>query len=315
MKSLEIDKFKQAVETLVEKIGRKRKRYLIACYISVIVITTLSAIFVFMNSDGLLTGLTFFVVLMAIVPCLMFYHALNYFYRKAGKKLLTDAISEASSMTYYPDGVMTLAEVFGHKILPLSDEDEHEDGFSGMYHDVMIDLQEMRLTDIEKRQNRATNNHARQNPQIIEYDVFWGLVIRLRLKRAMEGHTVVMPKSRLQSALRTKFTEFQKVNIVSPQWKKQYDVLSTDQIEARVILDPAFIERFMDAARIFKAKWMEVSFKDHEILFAVHRGKDLFEPPPLWQAVTRKNLEKVTRELEIVFDIIDTLKLNKQIGF
>lgn len=314
MKSLEIDKFKNAVETLVTDIGKARKRYMIAFLIAVCIITTLAGVFIFMNSSAITTGLTVFIVLIAMLPCMLVYHGLNHFYRKGGKKLLTNAIAEASSMTYHPEGVMTLAEVFGHKILPLSDEDNHEDGFSGIYHDVQIDLQEIRLTDIEKRQNRATSNHARQNPQIIEYDVFWGLVIRLRLKRAMEGHTVVMPKSRLQSAMRTKFTDFQKIKIVSPKWKKQYDVISTDQIEARVILDPAFIERFMEAAKIFKAKWMEASFKDHEILFAIHRGKDLFEPPPLWQSVTKKNLQKVTHELEIVFDIIDTLKLNKQIS-
>ena len=70
----------------------------------------------------------------------------------------------------------------------------------------------------------------------------------------------------------------------------------------------------MEASKIFRAKYIEASFKDSEILFAIHRGRDLFESLPLWQTVTAKRIETITRELEIIFEIIDVLKLNKQIN-
>lgn len=308
------NRFASTIQTLSKDLARKHRFYMRLFLIGVCIITIASGIFIIKNSVGLMSGLTIFVVLMSLLPCILIYHGLNFFYKRTAKSILTESIAEAANMTYERDGVMKLSDVLAHKILPSADAQSSEDGFSGVYHDVRIDLQEVRLTDVGQRQRARTANQRRTTYESVEHDVFWGVVIRLRLQKPMEGHTIVMPRSRLQSTLRTKFTEFQKINLVSPKWKKSYDVISTDQVEARVVMNPAFIERFMEASKIFRAKYIEASFKDSEILFAIHRGRDLFESLPLWQTVTAKRIETITRELEIIFEIIDVLKLNKQIN-
>ncbi len=310
----ESEKFNAAIEILIEEIGKKHRFFMRMFTVGIVLIVCAAAYIVITNSTGAMTGLTVFVVLFSFVPSIILYHIMNFFYKRSAKNILTHNLAEAAGMTYEPEGVMTLNDVLSHKILPPADIQSSEDGFTGIYHDVRIDLQEVRLSDVKQYRRQAYAHERRAQYETVEHDVFWGLVIRLKLRRPMEGHTIVMPRSKLQTALRTSFSEFQKINIVSTKWKKQYDVMSTDQVEARVVLDPAFIERFMEAGKIFRAKWMEVSFKGDEILFSIHRGRDLFEALPLWKAVTHENLHKITRELEIIFDIIDALKLNKQIN-
>lgn len=308
------ERFNTAIGNLIEQIGTKHKRYIGILVAGAILITCGAGYLVFANSSGPTDGLTIFIVLFSLIPCIALYHILNFFYKRGTKHLLVETMAEAAGMIYEKNGVMALNDVLSHKILPPADAQSSEDGFSGAYHDVHIDMQEVRLTDISQQRRPAYAHERSAQYETIEHDVFWGIVIRLRLRKPMDGHTVVMPRSKIQTALRTKFSEFSPVNLVAPKWKKKYDVMSTDQVEARVILDPAFIERFMEAGKIFRAKWMEASFKGNEILFAIHRGRDLFEAMPLWKAVTEENLRKITREIEIIFEIIDVLKLNKQIG-
>lgn len=309
------ERFNTAIQTLIEQIGAKHSLYIKFLVAGAILITCGAAYLIFVNNEGNMDGLTAIIVLFSLLPCIALYHALNFFYKRGTKHLLVETMAEAAGMIYEKDGVMALDDVLPHKILPPADAQSSEDGFTGTYHDVHIDMQEVRLTDISQQRRPAYAHERRAHYETIEHDVFWGLVVRLRLRKPMEGHTIVMPRSKLQTALRTKFSEFSPVNLVAPKWKKQYDVMSTDQVEARVIMNPAFIERFMEARKIFRAKWMEASFKGNEILFSIHRGRDLFEAMPLWKAVTEENLRKITREIEIIFEIIDVLKLNKQIGF
>jgi hypothetical protein len=89
--------------------------------------------------------------------------------------------------------------------------------------------------------------------------------------------------------------------------------MSSDQVEARVILNPAFIERFMAAGTALKSKWMEVSFKVDEIILLIQRRRPMFEIGSLFRPISEKYLRKTVQEIEVVINIIDVLKLNPQI--
>lgn len=312
-----VEQINNSLEPMAEAIGSLRQKYLGLLLILVFAIVC-AAVFFMLTKGGGLAGADFVITLVSLIPSFFIYLILSYFYKRAAKRTLTEHIAVAANMEYTKGGSIPYSTVQYHKILPRADMQEQEDGFTGFYNDVHIDIQELRLTDIEQRQSGGSstiNNRSGQAARPQEYEIFHGALIRLRLRKKMEGHTIVMPRRMLQAKMRTMFSEFQPVNLVSPVWKKQYDVIATDQVEARVILNPAFMERFMEAAKIFRAKWMDVSFLDDEILFAVHRGKDLFEPPALWQPASVENMKKIAQELAIVFEIVDVLKLNKQLSF
>lgn len=247
----------------------------------------------------------FVIIFVSLALSLFLAQILNMKYRKRGKELFVQGMAQSAGLTYAPEGVFTLREVMHHKILPGYDTSAVEDGFEGTVHGVPVAFQEARLSDLQPV--AGPRNSKR------EYTSFWGMLIRIRLRKRLESHTVVIPRSALQTFFRTALSTFEPVR-VPPKFEKLYNVMSTDQIEARVILDPAFMERFMEAAAIMRAQWMEVSFRESEIFFAVQRNRPLFEVGHIWQPVTPPYLRKLADHIDAVDRMIEALKLNRQVG-
>lgn len=246
------------------------------------------------------------IVFVALIPSSILYLILNHFYRKGGKNILVKRLEEVTGLTYNPAGVFPIDISAKHKILPSHDQSTMEDGFEGEYNGTPIALQEIKLDDLEQDPNHRDRRR--------EMTVFWGLLVRIKLKRFLEAHTVIVPRNAVQTFFRTQFSTFQKVKLVSSKFEKMYDVMGTDQVEARVILNPSFMEHVMDIKRLLKARWIDASFYQDEILFAIQRFKPLFEFAPLWKPVNTPELQKFADELESVMKLVDVLKKNRQIN-
>ena len=100
----------------------------------------------------------------------------------------------------------------------------------------------------------------------------------------------------------------QEVNLEDVEFNKLYKVSTTDQIEARYILTPAFMEKL----KILHQKniCVAISFQQGDIIIAMKKKKNLFEPP-LW--TTAKNINayrEILSQISEVLKIIDTLQLN-----
>lgn len=245
------------------------------------------------------------VLVASLLLSFIYAQILNDVYRRKGKKIFIEGLTAGTALRYYPDGIFAPSTVAAHKILPPYDRAHIEDGFAGTLHGVPVAFQEVMLSGLEQARDHGDRRR--------EYTAFWGVLIRIKLQKRLEAHTVVMPRNNFQIFFRTAFSAFEPVRVAS-KFEKTYQVMSTDQIEARVILDPAFMERFLDAAAIMRARWMEVSFRDDEILFAVQRFRPIFEIGPLWQTVTSESLRKVADHVDAVDRMVQSLQHNRQIG-
>lgn len=246
------------------------------------------------------------VLILTVVTGLIAFQSLNGLYRRQTKNAFLTQIATAVGLTYHKNGLFPVDDFNRHKILPHADRVKIEDGFSGAVNGVHIAFQEATLTDITPAQNR--------NEQDRETVVFWGLLLKIRIGKILSGHTVVLPRNALQVFFRTTFSKFEKVNLVSPSFDDRFNVMSTDQVEARYVLDPAFIERFIEAGDLLGSKWIEASFTDQEIAFAIQRNKPMFEIGWLGRSLTGATLEKTADELRAVIQLVDALKLNPHTG-
>ena len=69
-------------------------------------------------------------------------------------------------------------------------------------------------------------------------------------------------------------------------FEQRYDVYSTDQIEARALLTPAFMERFMSLAESSGFSLPGAMAEGNTLIVALPKrmgAGDLFEPPPYWK--------------------------------
>lgn len=108
----------------------------------------------------------------------------------------------------------------------------------------------------------------------------------------------------------------QNVNLESINFDKRFNVFSKDQVEARYLLTPTFIEKFTRFYTAFGTNKAKCSFyKDHtgndRIMFAISTWKDLFEPGNLFTPVNEPKYLFLS-DFTSIFNMIEFFKLDEK---
>lgn len=105
----------------------------------------------------------------------------------------------------------------------------------------------------------------------------------------------------------------QKVILEDVKFGKKYYVYSNDQVEARCIVTPVFMEKFLNLRTAFGAKNAKCAFYDDVIMFAISTNKNFFEIGSLNKSLLdSKTFKKLFDEINAIYDIIDYFNLDKK---
>ena len=119
--------------------------------------------------------------------------------------------------------------------------------------------------------------------------------------------------TRFSKPLYKKFTK--QLKLEDPEFNKHYRAYSTDQVEGRYLITPAFMERFKHIQTAFGAKGAKCAFYDSHILFALSTNKNLFEIGGLFHSLNDpKQMEEFFNELTSIMRLIDRFKLTEHTG-
>ncbi|MBL7725891.1 MAG: DUF3137 domain-containing protein [Chitinophagaceae bacterium] len=146
--------------------------------------------------------------------------------------------------------------------------------------------------------------------------IFRGLFFIADFNKNFSGRTYVWSERNPQINFLTKlFSSFawnlEKVRLESVEFEKRFIVYSSDQVEARYILTPSFMERIVRLQQLM-GEGTSLSFVDTNIHVAVPIKDELFEPA-IFSANDYNRLGDFYNTINIVFDIIDELKLNQRL--
>ena len=98
-------------------------------------------------------------------------------------------------------------------------------------------------------------------------------------------------------------------------FSKNFDVYSEDEVEARYLLTPTFIEKLLKLKKVMKADTVKCSFYNNSIMIAVRSEKDFFELGSLFKNVSDlSTIENFYRDISIIFELIEYFKLDVKIG-
>lgn len=108
----------------------------------------------------------------------------------------------------------------------------------------------------------------------------------------------------------------QTVKLESTNFEKRFNVFSKNQVEARYLLTPTFIEKFTRLYTAFGTNKAKCSFyKDHSgndrIMFAISTWKDLFEPGNLFTPVNEPKYLFLS-DFTSIFNMIEFFKLDEK---
>ncbi|WP_372869936.1 DUF3137 domain-containing protein [Shewanella sp.] len=190
-------------------------------------------------------------------------------------------------------------------ILPSYDKARFDDGILGSYRGVEIVINEIHLL----KEVRDKDNRTKQ------ITAFKGLTISLSSHKPFKGHTVVI---RARGAITNFFSDshsgLERVRLEDPRFEKQFDVFSTDQIEARVLLTTAFMERMLELAGFFQSR-IQCAFYQDRLLITLESSKNRFEQASIFDGATFEyEFSQIHAEMKQLFAIIELLKLNEYTG-
>lgn len=131
--------------------------------------------------------------------------------------------------------------------------------------------------------------------------IFLGIVL---LFYAVIGFIIYFILKKIHKKKATKNVALEKIDFA-----KGWTVLTDDQVEARYILSPVFMEQIEEIKQLFHGSGVDFSFFDNKMLIAVHTRKNLFETTSLFSpALNYHKVREVVSQLHSIFSIIDILE-------
>jgi hypothetical protein len=186
--------------------------------------------------------------------------------------------------------------------------DSNEDLVRGSYKGVSVQLFESKL--------ERSGNTSRET-------VFSGLFITLSMHKKFRGHTVVKRDGgKLGNFLNDKTTKLEHVKLEDPTFEKMFEIYSSDQVEARYLLTPAFMERLIHLEAIFlgqdnedskiRKSNLQAAFYDRHLLLMIPSDTNRFEVRGINERVTfYEEINTVLAEMQDIFGIVEHLKLHE----
>ena len=190
-------------------------------------------------------------------------------------------------------------------LLPTFSTETNEDIITGEYKGVQIELFETHLQEWKKRGKSS---------RLVT--VFNGLIINLSMNKKFNGKTLVkQDKGFVGNWFSKKSSKLENVKLEDPRFEKSFEVFSSDQIEARYLLTVSFMERLLAFAEIFDNTEIQLSFENNSLLMVIPLKKPFFEPGPITEPEDFIDDSKsLLREMHLIFEIIETLKLNMSLN-
>lgn len=218
------------------------------------------------------------------------YMPVHRFEQRCKARALSDlAASVGMAYTSADFAPPAMARIQQLRLIDNDAEDEtYEDLFTGARSGADFQLYEARLT---KRSGKNT------------VTVFRGQVLRIGFPKAFLGTTVVNRNSQRWFPPKG----LQRVGLESSQFERIFEVFGSDQVEARFLVHPAFMERLMALETAMSGKNLRCAFDESHLLVAIEGG-DLFEVVDVFKPLPdREQTRKGVEELRAVLGLIDTI--------
>lgn len=193
-------------------------------------------------------------------------------------------------------------ESFRHlSLIPSYDDASLEDEISGTYEGVGLRVFE---ADLVKETRDADGDTDRSR-------VFRGLLMRFTFPKLFQGTTIVtQDRGWLGNFFSKLGTPGEKISLEDPRFEKMFEVYGNNQVEARYLLTPAFMERILALSHQIGKGKLRLAFHGEMLLISLRTDSDQFEAGSMFSRLDDpKRVQDILDELAILFRIVETLNL------
>tara|TARA_R110002096_G_scaffold309403_4_gene504027 strand:- start:58802 stop:59725 length:924 start_codon:yes stop_codon:yes gene_type:complete len=186
-------------------------------------------------------------------------------------------------------------------IVPSYDEKKLEDQIIGQVDDIEFKLLEAKLISVTRdskgRKSRTT--------------VFNGFLVEFDFHKNFSGQTIITKDYTVIGNFLTGWTRSgERVKLEDSVFESEFEVYSTDQVEARYLLTPTFMERVLEFSRLPSVKQLQLAFKDGVIYMAIKRNGNAFEGGS-FNLNDPDLIKQNIRDIAQIFDMVTELNLTQ----
>lgn len=182
------------------------------------------------------------------------------------------------------------------KLLPEFNEERFEDEIEGEHEGVAFRFCEAELKMRRKSAKRKSS-----------MTVFHGQIFEINCPAQFLGVTVLQRNFGPLNRFFKPGADFSRVGLASPEFERAFEAWSTDQVEARYLLDPMTLERFQALEKHYQGSHLRAAFADGRILLAMDTGDRLNIGTMFKPINERARVEAILDEIDALFDLIEFL--------
>lgn len=210
------------------------------------------------------------------------------------KLKMLNTIAQAIGCRYEENGFSPAGfdEVRSLGLVPHYDRSSFEDWFSGQRFKCGFDLYEAHL---EQKHTDKNGTHWST--------CFRGQLVRVSFPKPFLGVTVVRRDRGIFNFLDRFGSKLQRVGLEDPKFEREFEVYGSDQVEARELVHPVFMERLVALEAKFSGSRIRCAFESGDLLVAVE-GRNRFEAGSMFSP-----LADPARVRQVVTDIAEILRL------
>jgi uncharacterized protein DUF3137 len=212
------------------------------------------------------------------------------------KRRLIETLCTPMGVTYEikPAEPAVYDRLLALKLLPHPDDKTFEDMFEGRRGLSAFMLCEATLSTGSGK-NRRT--------------VFRGQIFSIEFPRKFLGTTVVLRDSGWLNRFECP-KGLEKVGLEDPRFEEIFEVFGDDQVEARAILTPTFMEHLLALETAYSGDHLRCGFCEGRLMIAIE-GKDRFEVGSMFSTLDdRGRAESMAGDIRAVFNLIDAFVAN-----
>ncbi|MCC3860286.1 DUF3137 domain-containing protein [Pseudemcibacter aquimaris] len=249
-----------------------------------------------------MTDLVEFSIAGAVLISIFFYSRLAVIRREAKEKLMPLLCVEIGlDYNVAPSGA-AIRPYDDLNIIPSYDEKTLEDQISGNVEDIDFNLLEAKLVNVSRDSKGRTTRTT----------VFQGFLVEFDFHKNFTAETIITKDRTVIGNFLTNWTKNgDKVKLEDPNFEREFEVHSTDQVEARYLLTPMFMERVLQFNRLPSVKQLQMAFSKGKIYMAIKRKGNAFEGGS-FNLNDPKLIEQNIKDIAVIFDVVTELNLTQE---
>ena len=204
--------------------------------------------------------------------------------------------------TYSPIAPREMLSAFSQVgLLPSYNRDTCSDHVSGQVEDVPFELIEANLVHRSRNRKNETTDTT----------VFYGLLTRFDFPKPFKARTLVLAdRGAIFSVLGGLFGSDARVRLEDPRFEDAFEVYSPDQVEARYLLTPVFMERLLSLKARVDCP-LCAAFDQGQLWLAIDGRREYFPTFSIWRDLRGTDqLQKLLHDIDLISDTVRLLRLD-----